>query len=257
MTFIHLFVHHIHVHTPTHRHRHKHQYPQMHPRTHGRHDVTTADDNDMTATIQHPLLAWTSCVFSTLNAAISVASPEAAVSIQQVGTFWSTCAILLQFLGFLFATVLRGNLVSHHQSSHVLELAFRGHLLAHEMIKGRQIEQTRSHMTSRRRAQIGLKATTFNALVEVCTWSLAWVPSRVGGSFSCGSLLLEIRDQQTSGGTSKGSKSCEPLGRYSTDLRAIICCSADCEHCATISVSETLMPSPRKKSSPSRGRGEL
>ena len=50
-----------------------------------------------------------------------------------------------------------------HRSSRVLDLTSRGHLRAHKATRYIHV----FHMTSPMRAQIGLKATMFNELVEV------------------------------------------------------------------------------------------
>ena len=60
--------------------------------------------------------------------------------------------------GVLCAPVLRGSRVSTQRSSRVVEVTLRGHLLAHNVSRRRQNEQTRSHITSCMRAQIGVES---------------------------------------------------------------------------------------------------
>ena len=58
-------------HTPTHRHRHKHQYPPGAPTHTGTPRCHHCrGQRQMTDAIQHFLLAWRFCFFSTLNATV-------------------------------------------------------------------------------------------------------------------------------------------------------------------------------------------
>ena len=104
--------------------------------------------------------------FLTLNAAILIAFPEA-LSIQQVGTF---------------------------SIEHVCDS---------QSICGLSVPQFSAQSC------LGSPELSWPRCVEhrsgghMCTWSLAWVPSRFGGSFSGRGHLLEIGDLQKSGGTSK------------------------------------------------------
>ena len=137
-------------------HRHKHQYPQMHPRTHGRHDVTTADDNDKGPTPPSPRIdvLFLLCATRVLHAAILIAFPEALSTQQVEHSGSSTCAILSQFVGFsvpLFCAQSFGALVA----------------------------QVRRRLNSNRSVYVSSNVSVQRVLPRGCSWTHV-----VAGSFS-------------------------------------------------------------------------